>query len=597
MGKGFIIVPVSKKKDRGRNPKFPLIFMVFLIASAMLLLVGFNSCKLSNPSGSNSIAADSATIASGEASFIQKCSGCHNFKMDGIGPQLGGITTQVSVDWLQHFIHNPKNAIDSGDQRAKTLFEKFHSVMPSFASSTDEELNAIIAFLNTHQEPGRPESKFDGASLRNPVSQKIGLSTIVAGLEPVAQIPASSDGGKKPLARITKMDHQPGKTGLFVLDLRGKLYSLGPKGPVIYMDMGKLEPKFIHQPGLATGFGSFAFHPDFFHTGLLYTTHTEPAHSDKADFTFEDFIKPALQWVLTEWKTDQPNTNTFSGKGRELMRVDMVSGIHGVQEIIFNPLSRPGDEDYGLLYIGVGDGGCVENGYPWLAHSVEKIWGTVLRIDPQGRNSSNGKYGIPAQNPFVKGNSKNILKEIYAYGFRNPHRITWIHSGQMLVSNIGHSNIESINLIQPGHDYGWPIREGNFLLNPYGDLTKVHPLPPDDSNYHITYPVAEYDHDEGKAISGGYEYLGNDVPALKEKFLFGDIPSGRLFYIDLADLKQGKQAAIREWKVSIKGEQKSLVELCGDERVDLHFGRDARGELYLMTKADGKIYRVISATN
>ena len=79
-----------------------------------------------------------------------------------------------------------------------------------------------------------------------------------------------------------------------------------------------------------------------------------------------------LQWVLTEWKTENPGAATFSGTSRELFRVNMVTGIHGVQEITFNPLSKPGDEDYGMLYIGVGDGGSVENGYPFLAHSIEK---------------------------------------------------------------------------------------------------------------------------------------------------------------------------------------------------------------------------------
>ena len=187
------------------------------------------------------------------------------------------------------------------------------------------------------------------------------------------------------------------------------------------------------------------------------------------------------------------------------------------------------------------------------------------------------------------------LGEIYAYGFRNPHRITWSKSGQMLVCNIGQANIESVNLIMPGHDYGWPIREGTFVLDPYGDMTKVYPLPANDSIYHITYPVAEFDHDEGKAISGGFEYWGTTIPQLKGKFLFGDIPSGRLFYIDMADVKQGKQATIKEWKISINGADKTLKELCGSDRVDLHFGRDARGELYILTKADGKVYKLISA--
>ncbi len=186
------------------------------------------------------------------------------------------------------------------------------------------------------------------------------------------------------------------------------------------------------------------------------------------------------------------------------------------------------------------------------------------------------------------------LGEIYAYGFRNPHRFTWSKNGEMIACNVGHANIESIDLIKAGHDYGWPIREGSFLVNPYGDLKRIYSVPVNDSVYRITYPVAEYDHDEGKAISGGYEYLGT-IPALKGKFLFGDIPTGRLFYINMADIKQGRFATIMEWRVSLNGEVKTLKELCGNDRVDLHFGRDAKGELYIMTKADGKIYKLISS--
>jgi len=164
------------------------------------------------------------------------------------------------------------------------------------------------------------------------------------------------------------------------------------------------------------------------------------------------------------------------------------------------------------------------------------------------------------------------------------------------VSNIGHGNIESVNLVKAGNDFGWPQREGNFALNPSGNLNKVHPLPADDSMYHITYPVIEFDHDEGKAISGGYEYTGNHVPALKGKFLFGDIPSGRLFYSNMADIKPGQQAIIKEWRVSVNGITKSLTELCGSDRVDLHFGRDDQGEIYILTKADGRVYKIINAT-
>ncbi|MES1218882.1 MAG: PQQ-dependent sugar dehydrogenase [Bacteroidota bacterium] len=565
-----------------------------LLTIAVFISPFFNSCKTGNSPDKNAFATDSVSIAKGEALFIHNCGSCHNFMQDGIGPRLSGITNNVSVDWLQHFIHDPKKTIESGDERAKALFAKYHTPMPAFPTIPDEEINTIIAFLNTHQE--KPEKDGDTINvLTNPIPKPIELSNLTVGLQLITQFPPSSEKGKLPLTRITKMGFQPGKTDPFILDIRGKLYKLVNSQPVVYMDMAALKPKFINDPGLGTGFGSFAFHPGFSKNGLIYTTHSEAAGTAKADFSSEDTLKKGLQWVLTEWKIDQPDATVFSGKGRELFRADMVTDIHGVQEITFNPLSKPGDEDYGLLYIGIGDGGCAENGYPQMAHSRSKIWGTVFRIDPTGSNSANGKYGIPSTNPFVKDNTDGELKEVYAYGFRNPHRITWTRTGELLVTNIGQANAESVNLVRPGNDFGWPIRDGSFALTPHGNLGKAHPLPADDSIYHITYPVIEYDHDEGKAISGGYEYTGKLLAALKGKFVFGDIPTGRLFYADMEEIKPGKLAAIKEWKVSINGITNSLTELCGSDRVDLHFGRGVDGEIYILTKADGKLYKLVDA--
>jgi glucose/arabinose dehydrogenase/cytochrome c2 len=541
-----------------------------------------------------SIATDSTSIVNGQTVFLQTCSACHNFRQDGIGPQLGGITEKASVEWIKSFIKDPQGMIKSGDERAETLFKKYNTVMPSFGHLTEDDLQGIIAFLNIQKSTEQHDEAGGIGSLKNPIPDSIKLSDLVVGLKLVTQIPASDE--KTPLTRITKLDFQPNTNKLFVVDLRGKLYQLQGEKPMVYMDMAKVKAAFVNKPGLATGFGSFAFHPDFAKNGLLYTTHTEPPATAKADFGYVDSIKVTLQWVLSEWKTETPDAFPFSGKSRELLRVNVVSGIHGVQEITFDPLAKPGDEDYGLLYIGIGDGGSVENGFPFLAHSTDKVWGSILRIDPAGHNSANGKYGIPKNNPSVKrnGNSK-MLGEIYAYGFRNPHRITWSKSGLMLSCNVGHGNIEALNIILPGHDYGWPIREGSFVLNPLGDMNKIYPLPSDDSIYNITYPVAQYDHDEGKAISGGFEYTGASLPILNGKYFFGDIPIGRLFYVEVADLKLGNQAVIKEWKVSIDGKIKSLAEITGSQRVDLHFGRDRQGELYMMTKPDGKVYKLASA--
>lgn len=563
-------------------------FLFYLFAFNLLFLF---SCTDSGKNN-NHIESDSASVARGEEAFTENCSSCHNFVQDGIGPQLAGLTDKVPVQWISNFVADPKKNIDAGDERAKMLFDKYHTVMPSFANLGEDKLNDIIAYINTIKTPtGKPD--YDTIFLTDPIPQKIKKSDIVVNLEQIAQIPFSSE--KQPRTRLAKIDVRPGSDNLFVLDLRGILYMLNNGKPEVYFDMRQKRKNFIDQPGLATGFGSFAFHPDFQKNGLLYTSHTEPKGTAPADFHYNDSIPVELQWVVTEWKTNDPKGFPFQGEGREIFRINMVSPIHGMQELKFNPLARPGSKDYGLLYIGIGDGGCVEYGYPAVAHDPSKPWGSVFRIDPAGKNSKNGKYGIPASNPFVKDSSK--LNEIYAYGFRNPHRISWSRDGRILVSNIGQANIESVNLLLPGHDYGWPIREGNFLIHPDGNINKAHEVPEDDANFNITYPVAEYDHDEGKAISGGFEYFGSAAKELKGKYVFGDINNGRLFYVNMKNLKPGKFADIKELTPALNGDTTSIKKLCGSDRVDLRLGIDRKGEMYVFTKPDGKIYKIVGAKN
>lgn len=494
----------------------------------------------------------------GQVVFEQNCSSCHNIQTTGIGPALGGVAAKFTEDSIRSLIKSPR------------------AQMPSFAHLKDEDITAIIEYLKTKPAPARKEFKPDGTEIKDPIPAKIEMSDLVIDLQEFVTIPSSSNEGQK--TRICKLDYRPDTKEIFVLDLRGQLYRLTAKGPELYLDMHKEMPKFIDQPGLATGFGSFAFHPDFAKNGLLYTTHTEGPGSAVADFAYADSIKVTLQWVLSEWK---------DGKSRELFRADMVQQIHGAQEITFNPLAKPGDEDYGLLYIGIGDGGAVEIGYPFIAHSKNNIWGSILRIDPMGRDSKNKQYGIPASNPFHN--------EIFAYGFRNPHRISWSRKGQILASNIGHANIEALNIIEKGRDYGWPEREGTFVMRYDRDMKFVYPLPADDSIYNYTYPVAQYDHDEGNAICGGLEYWGTKLNDLKGKYLFGDIVKGRLFYVEMNDLSIGKQATIKELRLTLNGKTTTLVETTGSERVDVRFGRDDRGEMYILTKPDGKIYMIVGA--
>lgn len=563
---------------------------VLILGIASLYIL---SCKNNSSKDPAAFLTDSTEIAKGDTLFDKNCSSCHNFKQNGIGPLLGGITDSLSVDWIKQFIHDPKKLVESGDVRALALQKQYKVLMPSFPQLSDAQLNEIIAFLHIHKKIPEVKSKSGLSPITDPLPDSIAMSNLVVGAELVTQMPASSEGGKMPLTRITKLDYEPNSGISYVVDIRGKLYRLQNKQGSVYLDLTKMMPKFTQESGLATGFGSFAFHPEFAKNGLLYTTHAEKPGSGNPDFNYEDSIRVSLQWVLTEWKTDHPEATVFSGKNRELLRVNVPTVMHGVQEITFNPLAKPNDKDYGMLYVGVGDGGSVDDGFPFLIDRTDRILGTVIRINPRGNNSANTHYGIPADNPFASPAAAPALREIYAYGFRNPHRITWTKNGDMLVSNIGGANIESVNLVKPGLNFGWPAREGRFMIEPDANWEKLYPLPANDSSYHFTYPVVAYDHNNGvAAISGGYEYWGSSIPDLKGKYLFGDIPSGRLFYINLSELKQGKLTTIHEWKIAINGQVKTLRELCDNNRADLHFGRDAKGEIYIMTKPDGKIYQL-----
>jgi mono/diheme cytochrome c family protein len=533
-----------------------------------------------------SLTADSTKIIAGQQLFELNCASCHNFKIDGIGPQLGGIMETVGQEWIAEFIKNPKAKIDQKDKRALANFKKFKTFMPAFDYLDDAEIGSLIAFINSKPSP-KASKVATLKEILDPIPQKIQMSDIVLKLNLFTQLPFSSE--TKLHTRIVKMDFHPQTHENFILDLNGKMYQLKDKTPIEYLDMAKYMPNFIIVPGLATGFGSFAFHPEFAKNGLIYTSHTEKAGSSKADFFYADSIPVKLQYVITEWQTNQPLSSPFVGVHRELFRINMVTQIHGVQDLEFNPYAKPGTEDYGLLYIGVGDGGSVGEGYWQIPNNPKHIWGNILRIDPKGKNSKNGKYGIPISNPYAK--TKN-LGEIYAMGFRNPHRFSWTKSGKMLATNIGQMQIEAINLIKKGKNYGWPKREGTFLVNEKGNINKVFPLPKDDAKYNFTYPVAQLDHDEIAAISGGFEYLGNEIPALKGKYIFGSIVDGRLFYVNEKDLLLGKQAEIKEWQVSFEGKITKLNKLTNNDRVDLRIGKDFLGELYIFTKPDGKVYKL-----
>lgn len=542
-------------------------------------LLSLFSCTQKKEFGSG-ISTDSQQIQAGKVIFENNCSTCHSFDQNGIGPNLSGLTYNVETEWVRNFIKDPSKVIASGDQRALNLVQIYKTHMPSFEGLGEEDLDALVSYIHTFTTLS---DAIPLAGLEDPIPDSIPDSGIRLEIEYFAQLPASDS--KEPLAKMTKMEAERNSGRLFINDQRVGLYQLIDGKPNLYLPIIVLRPDLVSSPGWATGMASFTFHPDFATNGLFYTAHTDAGNSKPADYSYPDSIRHFMQWVLTEWKAEDPNAGKFEGISKELIRVDIPSQAHGMQEITFNPNSKKGEEDFGLLYIGFGDGGLTEQGFAHLSDSKgASIYSSILRIDPEGTDSPNGKYGIPASNPFVGVEGK--AGEVYAYGFRNPNRILWDIEGNMFATDIGQHSVEELNRIEKGKFYGWPIREGRFIINPYGNFRDVFALQPGDENLGITYPEIQLDHDELAAIFAGYEMPYGE---LKGKFIFGDVLSGRLFFSDLKELGKMK---VQSWKVIYEGEEMTLRELVNNDRVDLKFGKDMQNNIYIMSKTDGKIYKI-----
>ena len=313
-------------------------------------------------------------------------------------------------------------------------------------------------------------------------------------------IPPVSDDRLERYNRINYLGEIPDGSGrLYVPDMNGMLFVISDGKPAPYLDVGgQVGPAFFSQKGLGSGLSFAAFHPDFARNGKVYTAHTEAraALTGAKPNLGPTPARTVVHSVLTEWTFRDPAAATFDGTRRELMRIGFVGTYHNVQQIGFNPTAKPGDEDYGLLYLAVGDGGAVntaadDGAASTVPQDLTVPQGKVLRIDPLG-TSPGKQYGIPRGNPFA--GKPGALGEIYAYGLRDPHRFSWDPEGarSMLLGSIGEDNVESIYDVRPGDNFGWSEREGPFAVQPERNCL-VTELPADDRRGFV-YPVAAYGH-------------------------------------------------------------------------------------------------------
>jgi hypothetical protein len=451
------------------------------------------------------------------------------------------------------------------------------------------------------------------------------------------QMPATRGGSAR--TRINFLREVPdGSQRLWVNDLEGPLYSIDKQTKAIttYLNIettlqanGRV---FIDTGGLSAGFVTFQFHPEFGKQGQpgygkFYTVHLEDQIASSPPPTFfESATDIDKSLVLTEWTTLDPAASTYQGtygvNTRELMRVATASHRpeHPMGDLAFNPLAKPGDSDYGLLYIAQGDYGLSSVNNLSLLQTPTSVFGSTLRIDPLGNNSSNGQYGIPADNPWAADGDPATLGEVWTYGHRNGHRVYWDPAdGRLYSFDIGSdqetASLEEVNVLRAGNNYGWSVREGTFVKN--GPSGSISPLPANDASLGFEYPVAQWDQSEGNAIAGGIAYRGVD-PELAGKLIFGDIVTGRLFYSTLDDIiaadlddtfnpsgdvngdPQVDTAPISELTVIHNGLQtdgglRQIVQAnTGSNRVDLRFGWDSQREIYILTKTDGWIRRLVA---
>lgn len=419
-----------------------------------------------------------------------------------------------------------------------------------------------------------------------------------------------NNGGETPWMSL--LIDEPGTGRLFVNDMHGPLYSVSYDGRTVtpYVDINA-EQWGVGVESRRRGLGvqSFAFHPQFIQPGTpgfgkLYvwtdTSNTAPA---------PDFVPgggdDTHDTVLLEWTADTPGATTYDGgPPRELLRIEQPFLNHNGGHMSFNPLARPGDSDFGLLYIGMADGG--SGGDPLdNAQNLGAAFGKIHRLDPLGSNSVNGNYGIPDDNPFANDGDPTTLGEIYAYGVRNPHRFSWDpRNGNLFVGDIGQDFVEELSLVTAGANLGWNDWEGSFRYVSRQEVSLVDQR----GETAVTFPVAEYDHSDPLlgpryAITGGIVYRSNAIAQLENLVVFGDLFNGELFYIDADELPSGGQKAIRRILLNHDGESKTFFQIVQEKnteqgkpptpRADLRFGTGPDGRLFLLNKHDGIIRMLV----
>lgn len=419
-----------------------------------------------------------------------------------------------------------------------------------------------------------------------------------------------------------------GKTLYAVSSLTGLIYKVPPNGKVSlwFNATAALEKKGrkLHtSSNIFSGVRSIAFHPTFFKTGLFYISALEYRLKNEKKSWFVSLppkvaSRAEADSVVTEFKYNFKTKKVDDWSLRQVLRVGLPRIDHPIRQIIFQ---------WKFLIIMHGDG---SHGYDSFktkdivgGGQNNDALGKMLRINPL--KSGSKPYTIPASNPFVK--NKKYIPEIYALGFRNPHNVCFSKTQGLYVADVGRHNVEEINIVKSGHNYGWAKREGTFVhLQPGGTDSGITKLPKDDKKYGFTYPAAMYGHDaemgqkgSGTSIAGACP-IDNGSP-LDGLYLYCNFGTrGDMYYSfvnemkkavtqgDPEDLTQAKTYRAKLlWdhdekpstplKKVVNFQQLLSLELKASnlKRTDLRFGVAADGTTYVSSKANGGIYVIANS--
>lgn len=396
-----------------------------------------------------------------------------------------------------------------------------------------------------------------------------------------------ADGLTAPVAMANPGD---GSGRQFVVDQAGMIRVIAADGtlqPEPFLDlrdrMVDLTPSFDER-----GLLGLAFHPDYADNGRFFVYYSAPLREDGPE-NFNHTSHVAEFHVSADPDRADPDSE------RIVLQIDEPQFNHNSGALAFGP--------DGLLYIAVGDGGGAHDlgvGHtPDIGNGQDRtnLLGNILRVDVDGGEP----YAIPSDNPFVGREGRD---EIFAYGLRNPYRMSFDSELGLLASDAGQGRREEVSRIEAGGNYGWNLKEGTDCFDPTSPFA-----PPEECSdtgpfgQPLIDPVAEYhnrrSHDDGVgiAIIGGHVYRGEELPGLAGKYVFGDWsqsftePGGTLLAATPSD--EGLWP-LEELQVAGRPEGRLGHFVLG-------FGRDEAGEMYVLTTDEGgptgqtgRVYQLVS---